>query len=182
MKIKKIITIFMFCIVFNASIIYAQENDNITKFNVFYNEVQRRTSMGDQWAYWITYTIIEKCKIHNVDPYLAFSLIANESDFNFDSISNEGAISFTQIMPETAKSIGINPNDPEDNIEGGIIYLKQLLDEFAWAGDLQATYAIAAYNAGPNKIYEYGTIPPYNETYNLINKVANTYEKLLKTN
>jgi soluble lytic murein transglycosylase-like protein len=77
-----------------------------------------------------------------------------------------------QLMPETARDLSVQDVfDPEDNIRGGVQYLKMLLEKYN--GDL--SLSLAAYNAGPNRVNQYGRIPPYRETKNYIKKVLNYY-------
>ena len=75
-------------------------------------------------------------------------------------------------MPETARELGVNPYNIEENIDGGAKALRGLLDSFG--GDVKK--AIAAYNAGPNAVRKYGGVPPYAETQNYVNKVLDLYQ------
>ena len=92
--------------------------------------------------------------------------IAVESAFNPDARSSVGAIGLGQLMPGTADLLGVDPNDPEDNLRGSARYLLAQLEDFR-AADL----ALAAYNAGPEAVREYGGIPPYAETEGHVAKV-----------
>ncbi len=92
--------------------------------------------------------------------------IAVESAFNPDARSSVGAIGLGQLMPGTANLLGVNPNDPEDNLHGSARYLLAQLEDFG-AADL----ALAAYNAGPEAVRDYGGIPPYAETEGHVAKV-----------
>lgn len=105
---------------------------------------------------------------HKVDPLLVHSVIQVESAYNKYAVSPKGAMGMMQLMPATARSLGVrNPFDPRENIEAGVRYLKQLQDTF---GDLR--HALAAYNAGPGAVSKYGTIPPYAETQNYVYQVG----------
>ncbi len=105
---------------------------------------------------------------NNLEPSLVKAIVSAESNFNPKAISNKGALGLMQLMPDTAKSLGvINPFNPEENVTGGVTYFKQLLSQFS--GDLPL--ALAAYNAGPGAVKQHGGIPPFNETQNFVNKV-----------
>lgn len=105
---------------------------------------------------------------HKLDPLLVHSVIQVESAYNKYAVSPKGAMGMMQLMPATARSLGVrNPFDPRENIEAGVRYLKQLQDTF---GDLR--YALAAYNAGPGAVSKFGNIPPYAETQNYVYQVG----------
>lgn len=108
---------------------------------------------------------------YNVDNKLLSAVAEVESGLNPDAISGAGAIGVMQLMPETAASLGVNPYDTKQNIEGGAKYLRQMLDAFG--GDVSK--ALAAYNAGPNAVKSYGGVPPYAETQNYVNRVLDIY-------
>ena len=82
-------------------------------------------------------------------------------------------------MPATAASIGVNPYNPLDNVIGGTIYIANQLNNFSDYGAYSVTDAVAAYNAGPNAVYQYGGVPPYAETQNYVVKVNDAYQNLL---
>lgn len=108
---------------------------------------------------------------YNVDPRLAAAVAQTESGGNQDAVSSAGAVGVMQLMPETAAALGVNPYDKQQNIEGGVKYLRQMMDTFG--GDVRK--AVAAYNAGPQAVRDYGGIPPYRETQNYVNKVLDIY-------
>ena len=105
-----------------------------------------------------------------VDPNVIMRLIQAESGGKQGSISPKGAVGVMQLMPGTAKGLGVNPNNAAENIQGGIRYLKQLLGQYG--GDMPT--ALAAYNAGPGNVKKYGGIPPFSQTQKYISTVMGT--------
>jgi soluble lytic murein transglycosylase-like protein len=117
--------------------------------------------------------IAEAASTHGVDPALIEAVIKQESAYNSNAESGCGAQGLMQLMPETARELGVkNSLDPRDNIMGGTKYLKQLLDRF----DGNMTKAIASYNAGPGAVDQYGGVPPYSETQDYVKKVLDNYQ------
>ena len=108
---------------------------------------------------------------YKVDPKLVAAVAEVESNGRQEAVSQAGAIGVMQLMPDTAASLGVDPYDKQQNVEGGAKYLRQMLDTFG--GDLKK--AVAAYNAGPGAVKAYGGIPPYKETQNYVNKVLDIY-------
>lgn len=104
----------------------------------------------------------------HLDSALVKAVIKVESDFDPGVVSSKGAQGLMQLMPATAREIGIsNPFDPGQSIYGGTFYLRQMLDTF----DSNLDHALAAYNAGPNAVQRYGGIPPYTETRHYVERV-----------
>ncbi len=97
---------------------------------------------------------------------VAVALVHQESAGREDALSPAGAYGYTQVMPDTARELGIDPRDPFQNITGGLRYLRQQMSKF---GSLPL--ALAAYNAGPGAVSEYGGIPPYAETQDYVKKI-----------
>ncbi len=113
-----------------------------------------------------------------VDPALVRAVIANESGFNPGATSPCGAQGLMQLMPDTARGLGVSDAyDPAQNVAGGTRYLRGLLDRFG--GD--ASLAVAAYNAGPGAVRQYGGVPPYAETQNYVRNVMESYQRYAAT-
>ena len=108
---------------------------------------------------------------YNVDSRLVKAVAIAESNMNQNDISDAGAIGVMQLMPETARGLGVDPYDEQQNIEGGAKYLRQMLDTFG--GNVKK--AVAAYNAGPGAVQKYGGIPPYGETQHYVGRVMDLY-------
>lgn len=147
-------------------------------YSVIYADVSAHN--GDAVAAdWITNAIMYASGTYDVDPLLLTAIMETESHFNFNAGSSAGAIGLMQLMPDTASAIGVNPYDPLGNVIGGAIYIKNQIDNFAGWGVYGVTYAVAAYNAGPGAVKQYGGVPPYQETQNYVIKVSNAYNNLL---
>ena len=110
----------------------------------------------------------------NLEPSLIKAVIKAESDFDHEATSEKGAQGLMQLMPETADEMAVDdPYNPEENIFGGARYLSSLMGRFN--NDLKL--ALAAYNAGPEKVDTYNGVPPYAETENFIQKVLDFYRE-----
>lgn len=105
---------------------------------------------------------------HNVPEDLFFRLVQQESGWNPSARSHKGATGLAQLMPGTARLLGVNIHDPRENLEGGARYLRMMYDRFGnWR------LALAAYNAGPEAVQRHGGIPPYRETQNYVRIIWN---------
>jgi soluble lytic murein transglycosylase-like protein len=111
---------------------------------------------------------------YSVDANLIASVIAVESNFDPKARSRKNARGLMQLLPETAARLGVrNVEDPQENIDAGTRYLRDLLQKYN--NDL--VLALAAYNAGPERVQQYGRVPPYAETISYVRRVKRGYEK-----
>ena len=114
----------------------------------------------------------QSARAHDVDPLLVESVIQVESNFNHYAVSPKGAEGLMQLMPGTARQLGVgNSFDPAQNIEAGVAYLKYLQGVY---GDDRL--ALAAYNAGPKAVDKYKSVPPYLETQDYVEQVGRRYQ------
>lgn len=104
----------------------------------------------------------------NVSPALLSALVWQESRWNQGAVSPKGAMGLAQLMPATARNLGVNPADPVANLTGGARYLRQLLDQF----DGNVEKALAAYNAGPGRVRSAGGVPAIAETRNYVASIV----------
>jgi soluble lytic murein transglycosylase-like protein len=124
-------------------------------------ELEVSVSTYDPW-------IRSACQKHSLDPALVKAVIHVESKFDPLAVSPRGAVGLMQIDPVTAKELGIkDPFNPKHNIDGGVRYLKVLLDAFE--GDQRL--ALAAYNAGPSRVFQHNGIPPFKDTKKYLKQV-----------
>ena len=116
--------------------------------------------------------VSEISRKYGVDDKLVNALIKQESGFNVNAKSKVGALGLMQLMPSTAKSMGVtDPMNPEQNIEGGVKYLRSMLDKY----NGNVILALAAYNAGPGAVDKYTGVPPYKETQNYVRSILANY-------
>ncbi len=118
------------------------------------------------------------CSRFGVDPSLVHAIVKVESDFNPFAISRKGAMGLMQLMPQTASTMNVrNTFSPHENIEGGVKYLRYLLDRYE--GNL--ALSLAAYNSGETAVKKWGTIPPFKETQDYVKKIMQIYNGTGKT-
>ena len=147
-----------------------QNVDSVQTFAVAEAEgvrTTRNTAVDRSLAY--DDIIVEHSRLHDIRPSLVRAVVQVESGFNPRAYSPKGAMGLMQLMPATAREFGVhNPFNPEENIRGGVAYLRQLLDRY----DNNEQLALAAYNAGPGAVDKHGqSIPPYRETRDYVTKV-----------
>jgi soluble lytic murein transglycosylase-like protein len=111
---------------------------------------------------------------YRLDPDLVTSVIKAESGFNVHAVSRKGAQGLMQLMPGTASQLGVpNAFDPQANVEGGAKYLRELLERY----NFDLVKALAAYNAGPQRVEQFGGVPPYYETRAYVARVVRDFNK-----
>ncbi len=111
---------------------------------------------------------------YHLDPDLVNSVIHAESGFNTRAVSPKGARGLMQLMPGTANQLGVNNAfDPQDNVTGGSRYLRELLERY----NFDLVKALAAYNAGPERVEKYNGVPPFRETRAYVNRIVREYNQ-----
>ena len=147
-----------------------------TRYKVFIHGRSKSRSLSyttDKYDHYIKLA----SRLYDIPFTLVKAIIKVESNFNRHAVSKKGARGLMQIMPDTAKILKVyDPFDPWENIMAGTKYLKMLLKRF----DSKIKYALAGYNAGPEKVEKYKGIPPYEETINYVKKVLQYYRYLSK--
>lgn len=107
-----------------------------------------------------------------IDPALALSIAKSESGFMHEARSRNGAVGVFQLMPSTARRLGVNPYYLSGNIKGGLMYYKKLYNMFG-----STELALAAYNAGPGTVKKYNRVPPIGETKKFVSKIMREYHR-----
>ena len=119
--------------------------------------------------------IVEMAEQYGLPAKFVASVARTESAYRTDAVSAKGAIGVMQLMPGTARELGVDPNDVRQNIEGGTKMLRDLLVQYQNDPD-QVRKALAAYNAGAGAVAKYGGVPPYRETQNYVDRVLKNYQ------
>lgn len=115
-------------------------------------------------------TINEAARENNLDPKLVNAIIEQESGFNPNAVSEAGAVGLMQLMPDTARHLGVkDPLNPHENVRAGTKYLSSLLNRYQG----NVVLALSAYNAGPANVDRYQGVPPFEETKNYVRKIIN---------
>lgn len=118
--------------------------------------------------------IVDAARREGLDPALVRAVVKHESGFDPKATSHAGAMGLMQLMPATARGLGVtDPYDPVQSLAGGTKYLRSMLDRFG--GNVRL--ALAAYNAGPGAVERYGGVPPYEETQTYVRRVLDTYHE-----
>ncbi|HYA97160.1 MAG TPA: lytic transglycosylase domain-containing protein [Methylomirabilota bacterium] len=118
--------------------------------------------------------IREAARRHGVDEDLVTCVIAVESNFNARAVSRRNAQGLMQLLPETATRLGVkNTFDPKENIEAGTVYLRELLERY----NNDMVLALAAYNAGPERVERFGSVPPFQETRSYVSRITRAFNQ-----
>jgi soluble lytic murein transglycosylase-like protein len=159
----------------DEGIIHFTDAPTDKRFKIFMRDLKKDKELRTKLKYAISVNPSEYENIiktyadkYRVNASLVKAVIHAESGYNANAVSSKGASGLMQLMPGTARSLKVADSfNPKDNVEGGVRYLRFLLDTFR--GDV--SLALAAYNAGLSKVAKYGGIPPYNETRTYVNRV-----------
>ena len=120
-----------------------------------------------------------KANAYGIPASFVHSVVQAESAYNVNALSPKGAIGLMQLMPATAKLLGVDPKDPEQNVDAGVRHLTDLLLRFKDDPE-QVRKALAAYNAGVGAVDKYRGVPPYPETQMYVEKILHQYNNLRK--
>lgn len=146
---------------------------NVPKFNMNASSGMKGFTTG---SFLHDSYIVDSSRRYGIDPLLIYAQMHQESSFKLKALSHKGASGLMQLMPATARRLGVtNIYDPKQNIEGGVKYMRMLLDMFG--GDV--SLALAGYNAGEGAVMKYGNnIPPYNETREYVRRISARYASI----
>lgn len=139
------------------------------------------TNSAKGYGFQLRDKVVFYAKKYQIQPELFVALVTQESQWKVKAVSPKGAVGLTQLMPETGKRFGCQPNertDPDKNLECGAKYFSWLLRRFKNDERL----ALAGYNAGEGAVDKYGGIPPYKETQNYVRKIIAHRDRMVKKN
>ena len=168
---------FLFALIIFTSIINIGKVEAVEPYDVIRQEISCYHH-GEKEIAWLSMAILYAADQCQIDPLLITAVMETESAFKFNALSPVGAVGLMQLMPSTAKMIGVDPHKPLANVVGGAIYLKHQLNRFAGNGAYALSYAVAAYNAGPQAVINANGIPKFAETQNYVVRVINNYNRL----
>lgn len=138
-----------------------------------YQPATTAPSSGKRDMEYLRDIVTEAARVYGISESLIYAVIRAESNFNPYAVSNAGALGLMQLIPSTARLVGVTrPFDPRQNIHGGARYLRMMIDRFG-----RVDHALAAYNAGPEAVARYGGIPPYSETMAYVPRVLRYYRE-----
>jgi len=170
----------------NEGVEHYTDTPTSRKFKIFMRDLKKDKKLRTNFKFAAAYRNKEEfepiikslASEYGVDISLVKAVIHAESGYNPNAVSPKGAQGLMQLMPRTAQGLKVsNSFDPKENIRGGVRYLRFLLDTFK--GDV--SLALAAYNAGLNRVSQYGGIPPYQETRDYVSRVL-SYQKSYQSN
>ena len=154
----------------NANIINQTPQSSFQNALIEANAIQANTQSATKSQ--ILNVVNQIAEKHGVDEKLVQALIKQESGFNPKAKSKAGAMGLMQLMPSTAKNLGVqDPYNIVQNVEGGVKYLKSMLNKY----NGNVILALAAYNAGPGAVDKYDGVPPYKETQNYVKNILANY-------
>ncbi len=161
MELKRFLTCLLaavLCVCLSGFSSYSLASVSGHKGNLSVNQIKRK--------------IVREAERQGLCPYLALSVARQESEFKCNAKSCAGAIGLFQLMPATARDLRVNPYNVDQNIRGGIKYLKMMKRKFG-----STRLALAAYNAGPGAVQKYGGVPPYKETRHYVRNIMRFYKQ-----
>jgi soluble lytic murein transglycosylase-like protein len=158
-----------------GSVTLTNESDKLDAYDTFVLLVEDTQSNAQPNPEQLQTIVSSAAESHGLPESLIYAVIGVESDGETTVESEDGAVGLMQLMPGTARHLGVeDPYDPSENVHGGTRYLRRLMNRFK--GDLDR--ALAAYNAGPSAVKEHGGIPPYRETRRFVRRVRDRFERL----